>query len=197
MTARSSCTPPRAISCSRVPSWSNTQIVATVASGATSGNAQVKQSGVWGNPIPITILTPHITGVSPTTARAGDSITITGTNFASTQGSGSVWLGSKLAGSYTSWSDTQIVATVASGSVTGTAQVQQGGVWDNYGTFTGTGFGTTQGSGKVWLANKYATIVSWSGTQVVATVIAGSSTSASQVFQNGVWSNTITFTVTP
>jgi hypothetical protein len=201
-------------------SWSNTQIVATVASGATSGIAQVKQSGVWGNTISITILTPHVTSVSPTTARAGDSITINGTNFGSTQGSGSVWLGSKLAGSITSWSDTQIVATVASGSVTGTAQVQQGGVWDNYGTFTvitpnltsisptsgpvgtqvtftGTGFGTTQGSGKVWLANKNATIVSWSDTQVVATVIAGSSTSASQVFQNGVWSNTITFTVTP
>ena len=201
-------------------SWSNTQIVATVASGATSGTAQVKQSGVWGNSVSLTVITPVITSVSPTTARAGDSITITGTGFGSTQGSGSVWLGSKLAGSYTSWSDTQIVATVASGSVTGTVQVQQGGVWNNYGTFTvitpvlssisptsgpvgtqvtftGTGFGTTQGSGKVWLANKYATIVSWSDTQVVATVIAGSSTSASQVYQNGVWSNTITFTVTP
>jgi IPT/TIG domain-containing protein/beta-propeller repeat-containing protein len=201
-------------------SWSNTQIVATVASGATSGSAQVKQSGVWGNQVPITILTPNITSVSPTTARAGDSITITGTNFGATQGTGQVWLGSKLAGSYVSWSDTQIVATVASGSVTGTAQVQQGGVWANYGTFTvitpvlssispasgpvgtqvtftGTGFGTTQGSGKVWLANKYATIVSWSDTQVVATVIAGSTTSASQVYQNGVWSNTISFTVTP
>ena len=201
-------------------SWSNTQIVATVASGATSGSAQVKQSGVWGNSVAFTVITPVITNVSPTTARAGDSITITGTGFGSTQGSGSVWLGSKLAASYVSWSDTQIVATVASGSVTGTAQVQQGGVWANYGTFTvitpvltsisptsgpvgtqvtftGTGFGTTQGSGKVWLANKYATIVSWSDTQVVATVIAGSTTSASQVYQNGVWSNTITFTVTP
>ena len=203
-----------------IVSWSDTQIVATVASGATSGNAQVQQSGVWGNTVPITILTPDITSVSPTTARAGDSITITGTNFGSTQGSGSVWLGSKLAGSIVSWSDTQIVATVASGSVTGTAQVQQGGVWDNYGTFTvitpvlssisptsgpvgtqvtftGTGFGTTQGSGKVWLANKYATIVSWSDTQIVATVVAGSTTSPSQVLQGGVWSNTITFTVTP
>ena len=201
-------------------SWSNTQIVATVASGATSGTAQVKESGVWGNTVALTVITPVITSVSPTTARAGDSITITGTGFGSSQGSGSVWLGSKLAGSYVSWSDTQIVATVASGSVTGTAQVQQGGVWANYGTFTvitpvlssisptsgpvgtqvtftGTGFGTTQGSGKVWLANKYATIVSWSDTQVVATVIAGSTTSASQVLQNGVWSNTITFTVTP
>jgi|GEM_PF-1210249 len=201
-------------------SWTNTQIVATVASGATSGVAQVKQSGVWGNQIALTVITPVISSVSPTTARAGDSITITGTGFGSTQGSGQVWLGSKLAGSITSWSDTSIVATVASGSVTGTAQVQQGGVWNNYGTFTvitpvlssisptsgpvgtqvtftGTGFGTTQGSGKVWLANKYATVVSWSDTQVVATVIAGSSTSASQVYQNGVWSNTITYTVTP
>jgi hypothetical protein len=203
-----------------IVSWSSTQIVGTVASGAVSGTVQVQQSGVWGNTIAITIITPHITSVSPTTARAGDSITINGTGFGTTQGSGSVWLGSKLAGSIVSWSDTQIVATVASGAVTGTAQVQQGGVWDNYGTFTvvtpvlssisptsgpvgtqvtfnGTGFGTTQGSGKVWLANKYATIVSWSDTQVVATVIAGSSTSASQVLQGGVWSNTITFTVTP
>lgn len=203
-----------------IVSWSSTQIVAVVASGAVSGTVQVQQSGVWGNTVAITIITPDITSVSPTTARAGDSITITGTGFGTTQGSGSVWLGSKLAGSIVSWSDTQIVATVASGSVTGTAQVQQGGVWDNYGTFTvitpvlssisptsgpvgtqvtftGTGFGTTQGSGKVWLANKYATIVSWSDTQVVATVIAGSSTSPSQVLQGGVWSNTITFTVTP
>ena len=203
-----------------IVSWSATQIVATVASGAVSGTVQVQQSGVWGNTVAVTIITPDITSVSPTTARAGDSITINGTGFGTTQGSGSVWLGSKLAGSITSWSDTQVVATVASGAVTGTVQVQQGGVWDNYGAFTvitpvlssisptsgpvgtqvtfnGTGFGTTQGSGKVWLANKYATIVSWSDTQVVATVIAGSSTSASQVLQGGVWSNTITFTVTP
>jgi hypothetical protein len=204
-----------------IVSWSATQIVATVASGAVSGTVQVQQSGVWGNTVAITIITPDVTSVSPTTARAGDSVTLNGTGFGSSQGSGSVWLGSKLAGSITSWSDTQIVATVASGAVTGTAQVQQGGVWDNYGAFTvitpvlssisptsgpvgtqvtfnGTGFGTTQGAGgKVWLANKYATIVSWSDTQVVATVIAGSSTSASQVLQGGVWSNTITFTVTP
>jgi len=203
-----------------ITSWSSTQIVATVASGSISGTVQVQQNSVWGNSLSFTVITPVISSVSPTTARAGDSITISGTGFGSTQGSGQVWLGSKLAGSITSWSDTQIVATVASGSVTGTAQVQQGGVWNNYGTFTvitpvlssisptsgpvgtqvtftGTGFGTTQGSGKVWLANKYATIVSWSDTQVVATVIAGSSTSASQVLQGGVWSNTITFTVTP
>src|ERR1043165_5857047 len=204
----------------RIVSWGDTQIVAIVASGSVTGPAQVQQGGVWANYGTFTVLTPTISSVSPTTARAGDSITITGTNFGTTQGSGQVWLGSKYAGSIVSWSDTQIVATVASGSVTGTAQVQQGGVWANYGTFTvitpvlsnisptsgpvgtqvtftGTGFGATQGSGKVGLRNNYATIVSWSDTQVVATVVAGSTTSASQVYQNGVWSNTITFTVTP
>jgi hypothetical protein len=50
----------------------------------------------------------------------------------------------------------------------------------------------------VWLGGKNATnIVSWSDTQVVATVPSGATTSGTQVFQNGVWSNAITFTVTP
>jgi hypothetical protein len=62
-------------------------------------------------------------------------------------------------------------------------------------TITGTGFGTTQGSGLVWLGTKYATVVSWSDTQVVVTVASGSATGGTQVFQNGVWSNAVTFTV--
>jgi hypothetical protein len=203
-----------------IVSWSNTQIVATVASGSVTGSAQVQQGGVWSNAITFTVTSPTLTSVSPTTARAGDSITLTGTNFGASQGSGSVWLGSKLAGSIVSWSNTQIVATVASGAITGSAQVQQGGVWSNAITFTvvtpnvsslsptsgpvgtqvtiaGTGFGTTQGSGLVWLGTKYATVVSWSDTQVVATVASGSATGGTQVYQNGVWSNAVTFTVTP
>jgi hypothetical protein len=203
-----------------IVSWSNTQIVATVASGSVTGSAQVQQGGVWSNSIAFTVTTPNLTSVSPTTARAGDSITLTGTNFGATQGSGSVWLGNKLAGSIVSWSDTQIVAIVASGAKSGSAQVQQGGVWSNsiaftvitpnvtsisptsgpvgtQVTITGTGFGTTQGSGLVWLGTKYATVVSWSDTQVVATVASGSATGGTQVYQNGVWSNAVTFTVTP
>jgi hypothetical protein len=202
-----------------IVSWSNTQVVATIASGSVTGSAQILQSGTWANFGAFTVLTPVITNVSPTTARAGDSITITGTNFGSTQGSGSVWLGSKLAGSIVSWSNTVVVATVASGSVTGTAQIQQGGVWNSYGAFTvitpnitsitpttaysgdsitinGTGFGTTQGSGIVWLGTKNASsIVSWSDTQIVAVIASGSKTGTAQVFQNGVWSNTTALTV--
>jgi hypothetical protein len=202
-----------------IVSWSNTQVVATIASGSVTGSAQVQQGGTWANFGAFTVLTPVITNVSPTTARAGDSITITGTNFGSTQGSGSVWLGNKLAGSIVSWSDTVVVATVANGASTGTAQIQQGGVWNSYGTFTvitpnitsitpttaysgdsitinGTGFGTTQGSGNVWLGTKNASsIVSWSDTQVVAVVASGSKTGTAQVLQNGVWGNTAALTV--
>src|SRR5438093_806445 len=198
-------------------SWSDTQIVANVASGSKSGVAQVLQGGVWSNTVNLTVNTPNITSVTPTTAIAGTQITIVGTGFGASQGSGNVWLGSTY-GVVISWSDTQIVANVASGSKSGVAQVLQGGVWSNTVnltvstpnitsvtpttaiagtqiTITGIGFGATQGSGNVWLGSTYGVVVSWSDTQVVANVAAGSSTGVAQVLQGGVWSNTVTLTI--
>src|SRR5438093_1130300 len=200
-----------------VVSWSDTQIVANVATGSKSGVAQVLQGGVWSNTVNLTVSTPNITGVTPTTAIAGTQITITGTGFGASQGSGNVWLGTTY-GVVISWSDTQIVANVASGSKTGVAQVLQGGVWSNIVnltvstpnivsvtpttaiagtqiTITGTGSGASQGSGNVWLGSTYGVVVSWSDTQVVANVAAGSSTGVAQVLQGGVWSNTVTLTI--
>ena len=116
-------------------SWSATQIVATVASGAKTGSAQVQQGGVWSNSIAFTVITPNVTSLSPTSGPAGTQVTITGTGFGTTQGSGMVWLGTKYA-TVVSWSDTQVVATVASGSATGGTQVYQNGVWSNAVTFT-------------------------------------------------------------
>jgi hypothetical protein len=178
-----------------VASWSDTQIVAAVASGARSGTAQILQNGAWSSAINFTVITPNVTGVTPASAMAGTQVTFTGTGFGATQGSGNVWLGSSY-GVVVSWSDTQVVATVASGSKSGTAQILQGGVWSDVVnftittpkvtnvtptsamagtqvTFTGTGFGATQGSGNVWLGSSYGTVVSWSDTQVVATVASG------------------------
>jgi hypothetical protein len=204
-----------------IVSWSNTQIVATVASGSITGSAQIQQAGVWSNAIAFTVATPTLTSISTDVVRAGDPITLTGTNFGATQGSGSVWLGSKLAAGIVSWSSTEIVATVASGAETGNAIVQQGGVWSNSielnvitpyvqgvspfagsvgypATIQGSGFGETQGSGLVWLGTKYAaSIVSWSDEEIVAIVAAGSETGNAQVYQNGVWSNEATFLVGP
>lgn len=169
-----------------VVSWSDTQVVATVASGAKSGTAQILQGGIWSNAIDFMVITPNITNVSPTTAIAGNQITIAGTGFGASQGSGNIWLGSAY-GVVVSWSDTQAVATVASGAKSGTAQVLQGGVWSNAVNLTvstpnitsvsptsgiagtqitiaGTGFGATQGSGNLWLGSTYGAVVSWSDT---------------------------------
>ncbi len=40
-------------------------------------------------------------------------------------------------------------------------------------TIMGTGFGATQGTSLVWLGTTKATVVTWSNTQIVATVAAG------------------------
>jgi len=102
----------------------------------------VLQSGVWSNAVEFTVDTLTITSVYPTSGAVGDVITITGSGFGDTQGTGTVILGS-LPGIVQDpgWSHDTIVAKVASGSVTGVARVQQGGVWSNAVTFTVTGPG--------------------------------------------------------
>lgn len=158
---------------------------------------------------------PQITGVNPPSGIPGTQVTLTGINFGASQGSGSVVLAGKVV-TIVSWANTQIVATVASGSLSGFAVVQQGGVSSNgvpfnmsppvltsatpgsgvpgtQVTLVGTGFGSAQGSGGVGLGNKSATIVSWSDTQIVATVAAGSIAGYAGVQQNGVTSNQIPF----
>jgi uncharacterized protein affecting Mg2+/Co2+ transport len=118
-----------------VQTWSDTQIVALVASGSASGNALVLQNGVMSNAVPFAVNTLQLTSVDPNSGAAATSVTFTGAGFGSVQGSGVAWLGS-TAGQVVSWSDTQIVATVASTAVTGIARVQQNGVWSNALAFT-------------------------------------------------------------
>ena len=62
-------------------------------------------------------------------------------------------------------------------------------------TITGSGFGAAQGTGQVWLGTLNGVVQSWSDTQVVALVAAGSASANAQVLQNGVISNAIPFTV--
>ena len=199
-------------------SWSSTSIAVPVPSAATTGNVVVTVGAAASNGVSFTVLVPpSITSVSPTSGIPGTSVTITGTGFGSTQGSGTVWLGS-INGVVISWSDTQVVATVAAGSTSGTAKIMQGGVWSNAVNFTviapqvssvtptsalvggqvtitGSGFGATQGSGSVWLGSTYGVVISWSDTQVIAAVASGSQTGSAKIFQYGVWSNALDFTV--
>lgn len=200
-----------------VSSWSDTQIVAAVATGATSGIARVQQGGVWSNSHAFTVANAAISDVTPNSGVAGTQVTITGTGFGASQGNGQVWLGTATA-VVSTWSDTQIVALVAAGARSGSARVLQNGVLTNAIAFdvpdfhitnvtpssgaagtsvtiAGSGFGSGQGTGSVLLGSINGQILSWTDTQVVATVSLGSVTGVARIQQNGAWSNAVAFTV--
>lgn len=120
----------------RTTSWNDTQIVAPVPIGATTGNVVVNISGVSSNGINFTVTTgPQITGLSPTSGPVGTSVAITGTSFGSTQGSSSVTFNGTSANP-TSWSDTSIVVPVPSAASSGNVVVTVGGTASNAVSFT-------------------------------------------------------------
>ena len=82
------------------------------------------------NAAPFTVATPTISSLSSTNVLPGAQVTINGSGFGAAQGNGQVWLGTAY-GAVQSWTSTQIVAAVAAGSMSGNAQVLQGGVWSN------------------------------------------------------------------
>jgi len=200
-----------------VLSWSNTQIVAAVAAISTSGIAQVQQNGLSSNTVPFNVSTAAISSISPTSGVPGTQVTISGSGFGATQGSGQVWLGTTNS-TVQSWSDTQVVAIVAIGAMSGNAEVLQNGVMSNSVPFainslrvdsvtpnsggpgtavtiTGTGFGSSQGDGEAWLGSTNGQVIAWSNTEIVASVGSSAVSGVVKVEQNGVWSNTLTFTV--
>ncbi len=78
---------------------------------------------------------PTISTLSPNSAGVGTSVTISGSNFGSTQGSSTVTFHGTTA-TPASWSDTSIVAPVPSGATTGTVVVTVGGIASNGVSFT-------------------------------------------------------------
>jgi hypothetical protein len=158
----------------------------------------VTVGGLASNGVAFTVTTPPvISGLFPSSGAAGTVVTITGANFDAAQGSstvtfnginagntttgtgfgaaqgtGQIWLGTAY-GVVQTWSDTQIMAQVAAGSLSGSAQVLQGGVGTaftvntlhvssvtpNSGgpatsvTIAGAGFGQTQGTGTLLLGS--------------------------------------------
>src|SRR3984893_6572822 len=79
---------------------------------------------------------PTITSLSPTSGVVGSSVTITGTNFGSTQGGTSTVKFNGTAATPTSWSATSIVAPVPTGAGTGNVVVAVGGAASNGVSFT-------------------------------------------------------------
>jgi hypothetical protein len=78
---------------------------------------------------------PNITGVLPTSAGVGTSVTITGTDFGATQGTSTITFNG-MAATPTSWNGTSIVVPVPNGCSTGNVVVTVGGASSNEVLFT-------------------------------------------------------------
>ena len=101
-------------------SWSDTSISVTVPPSATTGLVTVTEDGVTSGGVSFTVLEAiSVTGLSPNRGPVGSTVTINGTGFGSTQSTSTVSFYGAAATSISSWSDTQIVATVPSGTATG------------------------------------------------------------------------------
>ena len=204
-------------------SWSATNIVAPVPSGATTGNLVVTVGGVQSNAVSFTVTPPpaNITSLNPTSGQVGTSVTVSGANFGATQGTSTVTFNGTSAGTATSWSASSITVNVPTGATTGNVVVTVNGLQSNSVNFTvinptpiitsltpnsgsvgtsvtinGTNFGSSQGASAVVFNGATAIPSSWSATSIVVPVPVGALTGTVAVTVGGVTSNGVTFAVT-
>jgi YD repeat-containing protein len=164
-------------------------------------------------PLPV----PVITAAAPASGTAGTAVTLSGSNFGATQGTGSVSFNGTTA-NITSWSNTSIVTAVPALATGGNVVVTSGnGIASNGVSFTipapnisnispdsaragasvtvaGTNFGSV--AGRISFNGTNATPSSWSNTQIIVPVPAGATTGPVIVTQAGA-SNSASFTVIP
>ncbi len=110
-----------------VNSWSDTQIVVTVPPGATTGNVTVQPQTGLSAGAPFSVTTPAVGLLSPYSGAPGAVVTIFGSGFGATQGSSSTVTFNGTLATTSSWSDTQIVATVPDAATTGQVVVTVNG----------------------------------------------------------------------
>ena len=207
-------------------SWTATSIVVAVPAGATTGPVVVTVGGVASNGVTFTVTgtaAPTIASLNPTSGAVGASVTITGTNFGSPQGTSTVTFNGTAATTITGWGAMSITAKVPAGATTGPVAVTVGGVASNGVTFTvtgtvaptiaslnptsgavgtsvtitGTNFGLAQGTSTVTFNGTAATtITGWGAMSITAKVPTGATTGNVVVTVGGVASNGVTFTVT-
>ena len=201
-----------------IGSWSATSIVATVPTGATTGNVVVTVGGNASNGVSFTVVAaPNITSLSPTSGAVGATVTVNETNFGSTQGTSTVKFNGTTA-TVRSWTATLIKVAVPTGAITGNVVVHASGVDSNGVSFTvfpsitsltptsgavgasvtitGSNFGSTQGTSTVKFNGTTATTIgSWGTTSIIATVPTGATTGNVVVTVGGNASNGVSFTV--
>lgn len=178
-------------------SWSDTQVVVKVPNDATTGNVKVKVGANESNGVSFTVL-PHIDYLDPDSGIVGDTFVIHGTGFGTSQGAGTVTLsGTSL--SISNWGNRTITVTVAE-TVSGNVVVTAGGNASNgvffdlspkvtgftpsrswigqSVTISGTGFGASRGTSKVYFHNgvEVTSYTSWGANQIVVVIPAGAGT---------------------
>ena len=164
---------------------------------------------------------PTISGVSPASGTIGTSVTVTGSNFGSSQGLSTIKFNGVAATSITSWTNTQIVAVVPSSATTGPVLVTVGSIPSNNNfsfafyhpvltsvtpstaqvgatvTVAGSGFGTAQnwGSQVSFNGTNAGTVQSWSDTSITVSVPTGATSGPLTATEGGVTSNSVSFSV--
>jgi hypothetical protein len=185
-----------------IVSWADGQVVCKVPAAATGMSTTVKVV-VAGNQSATQTFTllPHINSLSPTSGGTGTSVTITGTNFGSTQGSGSVAVNGVNA-TVTSWGNASVVISIPAAALDGNVVVTRSDTKTTNGvgfdvvpaissisparlqvtqqlTINGSGFGDSQGGSTVHFNGggvDAADYISWANNQIVVEVPAGAAT---------------------
>ena len=107
-------------------SWSSSRIRFRIPRNTPPGNLIVRTSQGTSNAIRLQITSPYLTGISPTRARTGERLTLTGGNFGTRRGTGYVLFASNVrpsAADYVSWSNSRIVVKVPARAQSGNVQV--------------------------------------------------------------------------
>jgi IPT/TIG domain/Glucodextranase, domain B/Kelch motif/Galactose oxidase, central domain len=112
-------------------SWSDTQIVAPVPSGATTGAVRVTVNGTVSNngygPTFTVGTPPNVLSTTPSMGTVGTVVTIFGQNFGATQSTSTVSFNGTVA-TPSNWSNTQIVVPVPASALTGSIIVSVSGL---------------------------------------------------------------------
>ena len=107
-------------------SWSSSRIRFRIPLNTPPGNLTVRTSEGTSNSIRLQITSPYLTRISPTRAKTGNRLTLTGGNFGTRRSNGYVSFTSNVrpsAADYVSWSNSRIVVKVPARAQSGNVRV--------------------------------------------------------------------------
>lgn len=195
--------------------WGIDTIVTPVPAGATTGPVVVTTEGTASAGYTFTV-NGGVTGISPVQGSAGTGVTITGTGFGSSQGTGTVMFNG-VSATVSSWSNTSIIAIAPTGAVTGSVAVQVNGL-TNLGpvftflpaisslspstspigtsiTISGASFGANQDLSAVYFGQIVGVPTQWSPSTIVVPVPPDTVSAPVTVVVGSETSNGVEFTV--